>query len=191
VNNYWEDNTVTLGWKDFKDDRHGDVTEITNTIIELLPSLEKDSLIVEVGCGQGRNLAKLESLGYTNLIGIEINKENIEQINTDYPDHKFKTLNRDAYLALLDIHAKLIITASSAYLMDKSTISLIQTSCDYYIAVEPTTKTHFTPYDTKYNHYNYKQILDKMVYIRGVDCKWDNYQGHLFCKKECVTCRLN
>lgn len=37
--------------------------------------IDKGSKILEVGCGSGNQIMLLESLGYTNLYGIEIQKE--------------------------------------------------------------------------------------------------------------------
>ena len=115
---YWKDNTVTLEWKDFKDDKHGDINNLTNTVLDLMPPIDKDANIVELGCGQGRNIKALKDLGYTNVIGVEINSENIEQSLIDYPEDNILIVKDDVSQFLKDMQeVDLIITASAAYLM--------------------------------------------------------------------------
>jgi len=45
---------------------------------ELEKILPKDASILELGCGAGRNLDALKKAGFTNLAGIEINKNALE-----------------------------------------------------------------------------------------------------------------
>lgn len=41
-------------------------------------SISRDALVVDVGCGRGRNLEVLRRLGFPNLIGIDVNPSLIE-----------------------------------------------------------------------------------------------------------------
>ena len=181
---YWKDNTVTLGWKDFKDDRHGDVKEITKTMIELLKDFPKDKEVIELGSGQGRNLIAIAKLGYTNALGVECNKKNLQQATKDY-GYCPATINMDAeeYMGYTT-DEDIVITCSAAYLMGKTVLELINEKAQYYICVEPTEKTYFTPNDTKYKRYNYKDILTNMTLEKEINCKWDNYKGYLFRRKQ-------
>lgn len=61
----------------------------------------RDSKILELGCGVGRNLAGLRIIGYTNLWGIDINKKAIDFCKRYFP-------NLNAYLRVGPIE-KLII----------------------------------------------------------------------------------
>lgn len=41
----------------------------------LLQSVSRDALIVDVGCGRGRNLDLLKRLGFLNVIGVDVNPD--------------------------------------------------------------------------------------------------------------------
>ena len=181
---YWKDNTVTLAWKDFKDTKHGDVNDITKTLLELIEPLDKFSVIMELGCGQGRNLKALDDEGYIFVNGVEINKENIQQAHIDYLTARYRIVEADIhdYISKSEV-IDCFFTTACAYLLPEETVKLIQERCEYYIAIEPSDKTYFTPGDEKYNRYDYKKILDKMDCVREVNCKWDNYKGYLFKKR--------
>lgn len=51
---------------------------------EVLPYLDKDSSILEIGCGPGRNLNYLYKLGYHNLTGIEIGPQAVELMKSSF-----------------------------------------------------------------------------------------------------------
>lgn len=61
-----------------------------NSIIELfkevLPYLNKNSPILEIGCNVGRSLNYLYKLGYKNLTGIEIGPSAVELMKATFPD---------------------------------------------------------------------------------------------------------
>jgi SAM-dependent methyltransferase len=54
-------------------------------VVSQLVQVPKDTSILEVGCGVGRNLAHLRDLGFTNLAGIEINPHAVELLRQTYP----------------------------------------------------------------------------------------------------------
>ncbi|MBR2704424.1 MAG: class I SAM-dependent methyltransferase [Clostridia bacterium] len=47
--------------------------------------VEKDSIVVDIGCGYGRTLNELHELGYNNLIGIDYSGEMIKRGQSLYP----------------------------------------------------------------------------------------------------------
>jgi SAM-dependent methyltransferase len=61
-----------------------------NSIYELfrdvLPYLDKDSPILEIGCNVGRSLNYLNTQGYRNLTGIEIGPKAVELMKATFPD---------------------------------------------------------------------------------------------------------
>ncbi len=57
---------------------------------DVLPFLEKDSKILEIGCNAGRSLNYLYSLGYRDLTGIEIGAE-AENIMKEYFPETYKS----------------------------------------------------------------------------------------------------
>jgi SAM-dependent methyltransferase len=174
---YWEDNTVTLEWADFKDDKHGDINELTNTVVYLAQYLDKDIKILELGAGQGRNIQALRQLGY-DATGIEINKDNIAQAKKDYGIEIKKGEAIATLKKLKDIDC--ILTCSAGYLMDKEVFELINKKAKYYIAVEPTEDTYFTPGSDLYHRYDIPALLPNMRRWVKTPCLWDSYTGYLF-----------
>lgn len=61
-----------------------------NSLVELfkdvLPYLNKESKILELGCNVGRSLNYLHKLGYKNLTGIEIGAKAVEMSKTVFPE---------------------------------------------------------------------------------------------------------
>lgn len=55
--------------------------------------LRKDAKILELGCNIGRNLVCLQSIDYTNISGVELNKEAVKQSKKVYPKLKAKIIN--------------------------------------------------------------------------------------------------
>ena len=53
---------------------------------DVLPLLNPDSHVLEIGCGSGRNLDYLYQKGFHNLTGIEIGYKAIELFASTYPD---------------------------------------------------------------------------------------------------------
>jgi SAM-dependent methyltransferase len=69
-------------------------------------SISRDALIVDVGCGRGRNLEVLRRLGFLNLIGVDVNPSLIEIVKgkgytgltSEEFASKFKNASADAIL---------------------------------------------------------------------------------------------
>lgn len=53
---------------------------------EVLPYLSKESAILEIGCNVGRSLNYLHRHGYRNLTGIEIGREAVELMKTNFSE---------------------------------------------------------------------------------------------------------
>jgi SAM-dependent methyltransferase len=53
---------------------------------EVLPYLDKNDPVLEIGCNVGRSLNYLFTHGYRNLTGIEIGKAAVELMKTTFPD---------------------------------------------------------------------------------------------------------
>jgi SAM-dependent methyltransferase len=65
---------------------YADAWERSEVLGELLPPLDPDARILEVGCCVGRNLAYLRRHGYSRLEGIEINPNAVEHLRVQFPE---------------------------------------------------------------------------------------------------------
>ncbi len=61
-------------------------------LMEKIP-LKKNNKILELGCNIGRNLSYLQTVGCTNLFGVELNKETVKQSKKFYPNLRAKIVN--------------------------------------------------------------------------------------------------
>lgn len=68
-----------------------------NRIKDWLPS-DKNSKILDIGCGYGLLLKTFKDAGYKHLIGIDISEEQIEIAKKLYPEINFYCLNLISYL---------------------------------------------------------------------------------------------
>jgi len=57
-------------------------------VLRFLPSINKSSAILDVGCGSGIYLATMQKLGFTNLYGMEYNTDSVEEINNRFKFNK-------------------------------------------------------------------------------------------------------
>lgn len=55
--------------------------------------VNKEALVVDIGCGYGRTLNELSSAGYKNLLGIDYSDEMIKRGEKLYPQINFKVAN--------------------------------------------------------------------------------------------------
>ena len=55
--------------------------------------VEKEILVVDIGCGYGRTLNELSNAGYSNLLGIDYSEEMVKRGEKMYPQIKFKVAN--------------------------------------------------------------------------------------------------
>jgi ubiquinone/menaquinone biosynthesis C-methylase UbiE len=75
-------NSQTDYWDSVASDKHF----TTNLDISLInKKLNKDSLIVDYGCGYGRTLNQLKSKGFNSLIGYDYSSKMIERGKKEYP----------------------------------------------------------------------------------------------------------
>ena len=70
--------------------------------------VEKNDLIIDVGCGYGRTLNELYQSGYTNLLGFDISDKMIERGRKQYPYLNLK-LKKDDSIELQDNNADAVI----------------------------------------------------------------------------------
>lgn len=108
--------------------------------------IDRASKILELGCNCGRNLNYLCSQNYTNLYGIEINKNAIETGKSIYPQ-LFKTLNyqvgrcQDVLPEFNNHIFDLIYTMAVLMHIDDSErnqiYDFISTNAKYLICIEP------------------------------------------------------
>lgn len=64
----------------------------TTLDFKLIPdSIQKDSLIVDYGCGYGRTLYELHSFGFHNLLGFDFAADMIERGKSEFPYLDLKT----------------------------------------------------------------------------------------------------
>ena len=61
-------------------------------LMEKLP-LRKNGKILELGCNIGRNLSYLQTVGCTNLFGVELNQEAVKQSKKMYPNLRARIQN--------------------------------------------------------------------------------------------------
>ncbi|NHX40788.1 MULTISPECIES: class I SAM-dependent methyltransferase [Haloarcula] len=60
--------------------------EVSETLVNVLDHyVHDDARIIELGCGSGRHLAHLQTSGYGNLTGIDINDESFDVMAEHYP----------------------------------------------------------------------------------------------------------
>ena len=76
---------LTLAGEDSDQNHHyqGASYYILFSIFEKLPLETRDLPLIDFGCGKGRALFVAEQCGFTNLIGVDIAKELIEDANTN------------------------------------------------------------------------------------------------------------
>jgi SAM-dependent methyltransferase len=175
---YWQNTSHSLDWDK--------MTVFSNIILDLIDGQPKQSSILELGCGQGRNLKHLQDNGYTNLTGVEINQGNVDRAKIDYPNNELNIINDDVfnYLKTCKKH-DIIITCSFVYLSGDPTILYkIQDLCKYYIMVEPSPRTYLASCGL-FDRVDYYSYLDKMeVEKEIIDISVDRYTGALLKKKK-------
>lgn len=75
-----QSNTIANAWEGFSNDFSQPMP-----LSDLQKHISKDSRILEIGCGYGRVLNELYSLGYTNLCGNDVSEWMINRGKKQYP----------------------------------------------------------------------------------------------------------
>jgi len=182
-------NKNTEFWKNTTTNKHwAGAAMLSVTMLALMPKLPTDASIVELGCGQGRNLFVLETQGYTNAIGVEINRENIAQGKTvDYVGSNYQVIEEDVidYVQKME-PVDLIITSGFSYLCgDPKIWKYIQEKCKYYLFIEPSQDTHLDSNSDLYKHVDYIAELDKMKVLERINrVNHDQYEAALMVRNE-------
>ena len=85
-------NGLTLAGDDSEQNHHyqGASYFILFSIFEKLPKQTKDFPLIDFGCGKGRALFVAEQCGFTNLLGVDIAKELIDNANENKALYKKK-----------------------------------------------------------------------------------------------------
>ena len=65
---------------------NGDRLKITQDIFNNIP---RDSSILELGCNTGNIIRILHDMGFTDITGLDINKNAIKIISKEFPEYKF------------------------------------------------------------------------------------------------------
>ena len=177
---YWKDTTTNKHW--------AGAAMLSVTMLALMPELPTDASIVELGCGQGRNLFVLETQGYTNAIGVAINRANIAQGKiVDYVGSNYQVIEEDVIEYVKNMEpVDLIITSSFSYLCgDPKIWKYIQDKCKYYLFIEPSQDTHLDSNSDLYKHVDYIAELDKMKVLERINrVNHDQYEAALMVRNE-------
>ncbi len=82
-------NNLTLAGENSKQNHHyqGASYYILYKVFNLLPLEVKNKPLIDYGCGKGRALFVAEQCGFTNLIGVDIAKELIENANENLKNY--------------------------------------------------------------------------------------------------------
>ncbi len=109
---------VEKGWRDQSDktpDRDPALYVTHDESVELLfqdvlPGIDKDAAILEIGCNAGRNLNYLHGKGYRNLYGIEIGIKAEDAMAQHFPD-----LYKDVHLTIGNAYEEIIKLPSAHF----------------------------------------------------------------------------
>ena len=112
--------------------------------------IPKDSKILEVGCGVGRNLAYLHDRGFVNLEGIEINPHAIELLRKTYPQLNDITIHEgsaeEVLPTLADDQFNAAITMSTLQHIHPDSVeafdNLVRVAGQLFIIEGPPRRTH-------------------------------------------------
>ena len=72
------------------------------SLFNKLPQTLKDYPFIDFGCGKGRAIFVAEQCGFTNLIGVDIAKELIDEAITNLSIYKLKNLNSKLSFLFID-----------------------------------------------------------------------------------------
>jgi len=84
---------------DYVNNNYKEKTGLTEeeVFIEFFSDLDKDLKILEVGCNVGVKISMLQKMGFTNLTGLELNKNAYEIAKKNYPDIEFINSDIEEY----------------------------------------------------------------------------------------------
>ena len=140
-------------------------------LLALVKTLDpQPKLILEIGCGPGRNLAVLYDAGYKQLAGIDVNPASIELMIAHYPQMKDTgaVIGRaeDFLPCILDKGYDLVFTMATAQHFPNASVfkEIARVTRQHLITVED--EKHYTPihfprnYRTVYEALGFKQLRE-------------------------------
>lgn len=71
--------------------------QMEEAILLYLKDVPKNSMILDLGCGEGRGLLALKALGFTNLFGLDISTPKVEKAQEAGLDVKLGDFNKLSY----------------------------------------------------------------------------------------------
>ncbi len=89
-NEYIERNRKLTNWKYNNTDR----LEVTKSFFNDIP---RDASILELGCNVGSIIRILDSMGFTDVTGIDMNEKAIKIISKAHPNYKFEHISIQEY----------------------------------------------------------------------------------------------
>lgn len=123
--------------------------------------IEKESEIIELGCGLGNNLAELELNGFTNLLGVEINSEFLRMKEREYENFKYRIKIQSAEKFIFEVKnpIKNIICSDILYFIESADffINLVEKVIDYLFISE-----NEKSLDKQYMKRNYKEVFEDL-----------------------------
>lgn len=75
----------------------------SNYLLSLITHLPRESKILELGSGVGRNLSVLHNAGFRNLNGIEISEKSLDVMRKSYPELRHNTIHHSTIESIIDI----------------------------------------------------------------------------------------
>jgi SAM-dependent methyltransferase len=74
-----------------------------------LNGVARDAAVLDYGCGYGRTLGELTSLGFTNLVGLDISPKMIARARAEHPGPRFAVLQTPPTLDLPDASVDMVL----------------------------------------------------------------------------------
>ncbi len=100
IRNYWRDpndgNNVLERYQSAR------AFKRSNYLLSLITHLPRESKIIELGSGVGRNLSVLHNAGFTNINGIEISEKALNVMRKSYPELQHSKIHHSPIESIID-----------------------------------------------------------------------------------------
>ena len=87
---YWSKHYSHFDGETLESGRTREYVSLKNTLGKLFRSLDKNTKILDLGCGYGKFAHTCKQFGLTNFTGIDISTEQIGMCKRDFPKYTFK-----------------------------------------------------------------------------------------------------